>query len=1031
MSRVSLIGVLIIPPLIFQAFHAVLCWLTLSQTSGEAVKTVNSSVVKDNVSADSAPRLYRNVPLGVYASAAPYAAYSFHLPAFVAAPKAVTSASRIVPVINNANGYLRDSYGNRFVDTPQSAAYKMAFPQQFLPLQELPAHLAQPLVAASSQAKHPAQHYFLGSQYRGPTFQVAQHPSAHSFAGFSQPIVYGRSYASSPAVSHTQAITAQQQPSSNKAVYANTQSVHPFSNQKNEVKFQRLEHRPANNNNEAHHSGSGQAQENKAQIQAAPATIKAVVNGKETVVHIDTDPPVPLLDLSLLEPLTFENPLVPQVQHFLPRINDATYHKLPQFNINEAKKNSGNVKGKSPPKKKSKQPTLELDEHPRPVNPTITLKTTQNESPEIVYEINKPNYKETYKEKSVSYNKASDSDPITYSYDEKTQSEPIVYSYSKTEQKKPVNYNIVHETNEPVKIQHSSYGSDEQPKQLIYSFKPEEQSRAQNDHQAESEDSGSAEDSSDESDNERHHPQSSHPDHAQHYSSQGHPPSHSRQQSYSSSPNHHPQSHHPQSHHPQSHHQQSHHPQSHPQSHHSHSSTEEHHNEPRQNYNHRPKDEYHQSHHPHAHHNREHDDRSGEEVEHRSNEHHHRHNENSHHGSNEDVPHRSHENAHHDSGEQGHHRNNYAPQHQRSQDIKVPVQPVETQEFEEEIRIVPSEAPAGEIKDNPEKEEKEEQSFEFHPLSSLDQYQKFVEQQKRLQGSTVAPQPHNPPPVIHEQAKRIIIQEESPDEMHTHQEQNIMAEMIQDDGNDEEDFEKAYKNAAFGFNAFEGRSEKQEKDIYNPASYGLPREYTDFDIEKTPFEQYQASGDKFPKSARANYKDSRDHTKENYYLDYAVHKPESMADLYQNKANYYKLYKKQSPQKYFADEDRKKERKSEKYSIAPSYDFGPAPKKKQNYFAQYKTEPVKYEYKFGKDSTRDSTAHASRPYQRYKSKTYFVEPQFQYGFEPIAVPRLLDSELAAMASNHSPESEKPGMRKKIYKENWYIKKTSTSGGKPS
>ncbi|KAL0901966.1 hypothetical protein ABMA27_007108 [Loxostege sticticalis] len=983
-----------------KAFHAAICWLALTGIPATG-KTVDNSIVKDNVSAESAPRLYRNVPLGVYASAAPYAAYSFHLPAFIAAPK--PAASRVVPVkeqlvLHNVNGYLRDSYGNKFADTPQMAAYKNAFPQQFLPLQELPPHLSQPLIAAP-QHKQAAPHYFVGSPYRLSTYQVASH-SPTSFGGYSQPFVFAQNYGggqsqaapaqaqaaptqTQTAPTQTQAITVQQQPSSYKAVYANSQSEHyktpqnevHYQTPQNEVKFQRLEHRP-----EAHHAQSASSEEqshgDKAQIQAAPAktSYTAVVNGKKTVITLDTKPPVPLLDLSLLEPLTFANPLVPQVQHYLPRINQATYHKLPDLNVNQPKQqkkevvaqktkshDSGNIKGKhrnDAPKKKPNQASGQSDSHrkPRPAKPTITVKGTPNKSPEFSYEIKSPNYKETYKEQSISYNTAKESDPVNYSYDKKTESEPISYTYQKTEQKEPVHYNFVHTSKEPVNVKQVNYqGQGQGPKQLIYTFKPEEQNREHK--HVESEEAGSAEDagSSEESDDDAPAP--------------AYPQNYQNNQA-------------------------------------------EHREAPRQvSGGHRQA--YNHDYHPH----------------HQGPNSYHHHNQNEgarHHKSNNEITHRSNGNLHLVPNEEVHYEEHHdAPQHTSHQG-KGPAQHVEAQyhspqEYEEHIRILPSQAPNDEFV----KQIESYQNPHPSPLSTLEHYQKFIEQQTQ----TKPPQhPYSSSaPIVLEKAKRIIIQEESPEEMHSHHEQ-IKAEMIEQDDNNEEDFEKAYKNAAFGFAAFDKKPEDIEKDIYSPKSYGFSHDHANFEVEKTPFQEYQAEGDSFPKSTRANYKNARDSMKEDYYLDYSVHRPESLADRYQNKANYYKLYKSQKPEKYFGSEDDKK--KSEKYTVAPSFDFGPAPKKQQNYFAEYKSEPVRYEYNYAKEP-RDSSAHASRPYQRLKSKTQFVEPQFQYGFEPIGLPRLLDSELAAMASNDSPESEKPGMRKKIYTENFYIKKTSTSSGKPS
>lgn len=129
------------------------------------------------------------------------------------------------------------------------------------------------------------------------------------------------------------------------------------------------------------------------------------------------------------------------------------------------------------------------------------------------------------------------------------------------------------------------------------------------------------------------------------------------------------------------------------------------------------------------------------------------------------------------------------------------------------------------------------------------------------------------------------------------------------------------------------------------------------------------------------------------------------------------MFAKHKPEKYFGEDEDKK--KSAKYTFT----FQPP----QNVEHKQKSAPYVYEYNFAKEAPRDNSAFASRPVNhRYKSKTQFVEPQYQYGSEPISIPQLLDSELAAMASNENAESENPGTRKKVYKENWYIKKTTTS-----
>ncbi|KAL4713867.1 hypothetical protein ACJJTC_015521 [Scirpophaga incertulas] len=970
---------------------AVICWLTFSETIGAGEKTVISSIVKDNDSAESAPRLYRNVPVGIYASAAPYAAYSFHIPAFVAAPK--TAASRIIPVrelfLQNTNGHLRDSYGNKFFGAPHAAAYKSAFSQQqFLPLQELPAHLAQPLLAAGPQAKPTSAHYFSGSHYRLPTFQVAAQSPGNNFAGLSQALVHAenvKNFAPQPSL-HTQVHgtpAAQQQPSTYQAVYTDAHVM------KNGPKFQRLEYRPEIHYNNAVNNEASRPNEDKAQIQAAAAktAVTAIVNGKKTIINLDTDPPVPLLDLSLLEPLTFENPLVPQVQHFLPRINTATYHKLPEFDVNQhVQKTHNDEQSNGKSHKGQKHPELNENHKEVPVKPSVTVKETTNDEPELVYEINSPNYKETYKEKSISYNKETESDPVSYSYDKKSETQPVHYSYQKTEQKEPITYSFVHNSNKP------PAQIAQEPRQLIYNFQNDKpHNSAQSDDSGSSEDTGSSEDdrpSDDENSSGEVHSEAP----AQQRNQNLH---HDRRHEATQEESHDLKNDKPE----------------HREVVYHHRPNEDFYRASSEDFRDQPKEQYHRS-------DKQYSESPNAELQHRPKEDHYHHNQNSEHHprASDDYHPRKNEEIRHNM--QNHKSQNFVSPH------SAPVKQSESQyqlhtphEYEEDIRLVPI---------------KQSDTIKVDPAQHVQQTNPTREQVK-LQNKFIQEQKVSPhiagTPVIHEQAKRIIIKEESPDEMHMHREQ-IMAEVIDQEDNNEEDFENAYKNAAVGFGAYEKKALDFEKDIYNPASYGKPPQGF-YRENENPFEQYQAAGDTFPKSARLRYSDDRDDNKENYYLDYSVHKPESMSDRLKNKANYYKLYKSHKPEKYFTDNQVKKK---EKYTLAPSFDYNPAPKQKSNgYFAQYKSQPVKYEYDYSKGTPRDrdNSAHASRLYQRLKSRTHFVEPQFQYGFEPIALPRLLDSELAAMASNNSPESEKPGMRKKIYQENWYIKKTSTAGGKPS
>lgn len=290
----------------------------------------------------------------------------------------------------------------------------------------------------------------------------------------------------------------------------------------------------------------------------------------------------------------------------------------------------------------------------------------------------------------------------------------------------------------------------------------------------------------------------------------------------------------------------------------------------------------------------------------------------------------------------------------------------------------------------------------------------------------VIPQQTSPlSPTFHEleKAERIIIKEETPVDMHSLKEQMI-AEMIKEEENNEEDFDKAYKNAAFGFPAYNHKP-KEESEFYNPESYGAPKYHEGYSFENSPFEQYESEGDNFPKSSRLTYKDMRDHNTDQYYKEYESVKPQTLNEYNKQKEDYFQSYEQHKPENYFTNKKKNNTpKKSEQYRVENVFDFKPtSTPKSHKYFAQYKSKPARYEYDYSKG---DSHAHSSQPSQSYRNKwtnTHFVEPQFQYGFEPI--PRLLDSELAAMASNDSPESESPGTRKKMYKENWYIHKTST------
>lgn len=898
---------------------AVLCWLTLSKTSAKAVQTAYGVGIIDNISDESAPRLYRNVPVGVYASATPYAAYSFNAPTFIA-PK----NSRVIPVkeesvlVQNTNSYLKDSYGQRFVEAPQTLAYKAIFPQQFVQLQNLPAHLSQPLVASTANFQYGQTPYFFGqTQFGVPHLQTLGPSALQQYT--SQPIIYAnniKSFAPSGSVSSQPhgISSTQQQPSSNKNAYVSSLTADHFTKLQNEPKIS-----SAASNQNSKQSQPFNAEKSKLQLVQAPkqTSITTVTNGKKTVVNLITKPPLPLLDLTLLEPLTFKNPLVPQVQHFLPRINQVTYKKLPEINeVNKHKMefvlqntksyDSGLIKAKpkneSPKKKQKKQhsqPNFRTEEEAHHT-PGVTINENSNEHPDISYDINTPNSQETYSEQKKSYNKEIESDPVNISYEKQTQKEPVHYSYEERTEKKPVYYSFTHTSNEPAQIKQVYFENNDKPKQLIYHYKHAENNQRQPPSpQRESEEP--PEENSEENDKKEDQP---------HYEQDnGH------QEYYDDAP---------------------------------------------KTYYGRP--------------------------EHRE--------QTYYHNSNEEPVLIRHSQAVH----------NQPPRQSVEQHIKS-INP----EYEEGITILPAH------KAHDEKHQNQHLNTKHNHRPAPQNQQRHYEYSN--------PHYYSPLPVVHEKSERIIIKEGTSSEVHKPNEE-LMAEMVKIQEKSEEDFEKAYKDAAFGFPAFDTPAVDIEKEIYNPESYGASRYHKDFNIQKTPLREYEADGDEYPKQTRSQYKDARDKTMEEYFLDYAVSRPESLVDRYRHKEDYYKMYTHNKPDKYFGSENQNNNQK-EKYTI--SHVYHEKPQQKQQF--KYRAVPKFEEYDYDKEAPRDNSAHATRPHQRYKSKTQFVEPQYQYGFEPSSLPHLLDSELASMASNVNPKSEKLELKKKIYKTNWYMKNSSSKGGK--
>ncbi|CAG4950536.1 unnamed protein product [Parnassius apollo] len=920
------------------------CCLAFREALSDTNESRATSVIKGEASIS---RLYRNVPVGVYASSSPYTAYTFHVPTVITAPKNM----RVIPVneesVNhntyNTNGFFKDSYGNRFVNSPQTLGIKANFPQQYLQIQKLPAHLSQPLVSPPTyQFKQATPHFFAHTQFRGS--------SPFSRYAVSQPVVQDaniRTFSASPVlqpnfISHNNFNlhpVAQQQSTSYKPIFSNTQAHEQYDKFKNEPKLQRLQENLREKVNIQNvHIDHGNKNYNHPQpfhfekevSPVAPARETKITtytrDGDKAIVNLETKP-LHLLDISLLEPLTFDNPLVPQVQHFLPRINEATYHKLPEYStyVNSEKrhkseeekpKTNNDGSAKRIPKTKNKSTKTkhngpskqnENDKNRLPT-PSIKIKGTRYVSPEYSYEINSPNYKETYKEQIVRYNKETNSDPVHYNYNKdaqsepihysyktETQSEPIHYTYEKQVQKKPVQYySNVHNSKQPQQEKKIYYENEEHCPKQVYTFKTDNSNDEQNNYGSSHENGESS--SEDTSENEGS---------VQRPSLKTHDIGHEQ---YADDP--------------------------------------------------------HSSRHL--------------VPEHREAEENHKIIQNGAKTINHDFP----KFFAHIINDQAN-RDYFKPTHKSNEHIRVdPNQHIQ--------RLYPA-------------------------------------RNQNAQKNIYSPNQHN-----HEKSKRVIIRDETPDGIHSHDEKQY-TETVDQEENNEENFEKAYKNAAFGFPAYESNSDDLEKDIYNPETYGVPRDSSNF--EHAPFQQYYEEGDKFPKYTHSNYKDARDKTKEDYYLDYSINKPESMIDRYNNRVGYYKMYGNHRPGKYFGfdqDEDKESEKQIAKYSIAPTFLFNHAPEQKQKQeFAKIQTSPYIYEYDYTKEAPRDNTAYGSQPHQRSKTKTQFVEPQFQYGFEPSSLPILLDSELATMASNVSPENEKPETRKKVYKENWYIKKTSTSGGSPA
>ncbi|KAG7311031.1 hypothetical protein JYU34_003888 [Plutella xylostella] len=959
-----------------KALLTVLCCLAVN-SAAENQKPVNSSVPlpTDNASAPSAPTFQLQPlhifhhPFRIYASGAPYSnLFNVNTPYSLPTKPGYTipglqepqkAASHLVPVkeeafvLHSQNGFLKDSYGNKFVGNPQTVAYKTTFPQQYVRLQDLPLHLSQPLVAAPGYA-------FNAPQFTTPTRQNPGIPNNYRFnhaAPFqSHP---GHKHATSFPASHP--TSPQQQSSNSRTVYTNRSPGY------HGQPFQRLQQKPQVN------YGPATLQQPQSAKQVTVTT--ANNNGKAAAVTLATKPPLPLLDVNLLKPLTFSNPIVPQVQHFLPPIT----YRLPEAQIvkhnNEfvVQKTKSYDTGFINDSRENDSDSDKTISSTKPAQNTNSYKTSHNlkpsDTPKHSHENknNSPKFRETYNKHVIKY-------------DKKTQHEPENYSYNKQVEDKPVHYSFSTTSKEPIKTVHyENHNQNQSPKQPIRPEHTRQDERENNNSQNSSEEASSENDSreSDESQEEG-------------------PVYHNR------------------------------------------GSEEE---RPKQNYQNRPDHKQRQYHDANLRHGGYHTQSSNPTFR----------------------PSPADNTRHHKPNQLVQDRpaaiiyGTLSKSPQPTQGPKPPVQNFHVQSinpeyYEENVRLVPKQ------QNNPHKQiyhsqhpdrpihiqnhnqniyqhHNEQNSHHGnnnnrhpvshpHPPPPNHQDHRNVPSRPAAQ-SNFEPSPHppsqtyEPTPHVVEKSRKIIIQEETPDEMHSHREQMI-AEMVSQGENNEEDFDEAYKNAAFGFPGYDRDPEEIEKDIYNPASYGVNVNHDEYNIDSSPFEQYQKENDDYPTEARSGYKNAVDDMKEDYYLDYSVARPESLLDMHKSKVNYYKMFKQDRPT-YYEEEPEKKQR-FEKFVVDPGL-FGYQPSKKAKGYLAALQEAPEYEYDYAKEAPKEGYAFHSGPIRR---KTQFVEPQFQYGFEPISLPSILDSELSAMASNHSPDSETPGVRKKIYQENWYIKKTSTN-----
>ncbi|OWR49016.1 hypothetical protein KGM_202195 [Danaus plexippus plexippus] len=878
-----------------QVIISCLCLLVLDKTQAKAL---NGHI--DNVNSKSYQRLYKDRSFDVYASATPYAAYSFNVPTFAVPKSNVIPVKEENVVVQNVNGYLRDSYGQRFVQAPQTLAYKSTIPQQFIQLQNLPAHLSQPLVASAPSIHYTTQPFF---GQRLPNFQVFSHTPVNIV---SPPhLIHAnnvRNVAPSPALN-----SQFQTPYASQASQHETPIHSDVTKTQNDQKIREEQKVSATNNRQNQQQQQQKInQQNNLQLLQVPKEnhYTNINNGQKNIYTINSKP-LPLLDLTLLEPLKFSNPITPQVQHYLPRINNVKYEKLPEVDVvkkhqmefivqNTKSYDSDSVKPKTKKegtKKKQKKHNTQNVKHEEGLPETATASNhdTPEENPEFSYEINSPNYKETYTEKKVSYNKETQPEPIHISYNEQSEVKPKHYIYEKRKEINPDSYNHVHNPKPSIQGTQEYYSS---PKQTP-----------------------------------KHHVQDNHENKYGH-NNKLHTPSADSGQS---------------------------------------------HNVGNKGIKHIREENDNSKNHDGNRGSPKHYDRPQQGQVY-------------YHSESDDIP-------------LAFNTKNQKPQNSFTHNEPKHYQPI-TPEYEEDIKDLAAHQP---------------HSQRHHG----DNDRRYPAPQSGGQQSQDDNKSYYfPSPIVVENSKNVN-DKESPESN-----EELMDQMVKKMRENEEDFEKAYKDAAYGFPAFDTSSYNAEKNIYNPESYGSTNYYKEYDHEKSPLIQYEEEGDDYPKFTRSQYKHNRDEANDEYFDHYVARKPESIAERNNRKEEYYQTFLNHRPEYYFANEQNDKNEKA-KYTSVPNYNFN-APQRTQIY-SKGNQSPNHGAYDLSAQTPSDNSPYATQAFQRYKSKTQFVEPQYQYGFEPVSIPQLLDSEMAVMASIISSKNEEPDARKKDFVDNnsWLVKKHIT------